>query len=178
MQIRPARSDELEALIAIYAEARQFMRATGNRMQWTGGYPSREVILEDLSEGRLYVCVENDALLGVFCYFFGEDPTYRHIDGAWQSDAPYGVIHRIAVAATAHGKGVAAACFAYAIEQAGNVRIDTHADNLPMQRALEKNGFVRCGVIYLQNGDPRYAYQKIQGEERNDAADRNGKACL
>ena len=38
------------------------------------------------------------------------------------------------------------------------VRADTHADNVYMQRTLEKSGFVRCGRIYTEDGSPRWAY--------------------
>ena len=37
---------------------------------------------------------------------------------------------------------------------------DTHADNAVMQRLLEGAGFVRCGIIYTDDGSPRIAYQK------------------
>ena len=40
-----------------------------------------------------------------------------------------------------HGKGVAGAVFDYCYSLCKNIRIDTHRDNLPMQKALEKNGF-------------------------------------
>jgi hypothetical protein len=30
-----------------------------------------------------------------------------------------------------------------------------------MRRMLEKNGFVHCGTIYLENGDERVAYEKM-----------------
>jgi hypothetical protein len=30
-----------------------------------------------------------------------------------------------------------------------------------MRRMLEKNGFVYCGIIYLESGDERVAYEKI-----------------
>ena len=39
-------------------------------------------------------------------------------------------------------------------------QIDTHKDNIPMQRVLLRNGFVYCGIIHLENGDERIAYQK------------------
>ena len=46
-----------------------------------------------------------------------------------------------------------------------NIRIDTHPDNLSMQKALAKNGYTFCGKITLctgsEAGDPRFAYQKI-----------------
>ena len=165
MHILPANVSDIEQILRIYEDARLYMRKTGNAHQWAGGYPSREILMEDLAAGRLFLCVEGEEILGVFCFFIGEDPTYRVIEGAWTDDRrPYGVIHRIAVAASAHGRGVAAFCFAYAMERAVSVRIDTHRDNRPMQRALEKNGFVLCGIIHLANGDPRLAYQKIRAE--------------
>jgi RimJ/RimL family protein N-acetyltransferase len=42
-----------------------------------------------------------------------------------------------------------------------SLRIDTHRGNVVMRRMLEKNGFRFCGVIYLENGDERVAYEKI-----------------
>ena len=160
MRIRKACMEELSAIDAIYANARAFMRKTGNMEQWAGGYPPTSVIREDIEAQRLYVCEDEGRLLGVFYFQQGEDPTYRRIDGAWRNDRPYGVMHRVAVAE--QGRGVASFCYAYCFSICGNLKIDTHRDNLPMQRSLEKNGFVRCGIIYLENGDPRIAFQKCE----------------
>jgi GNAT superfamily N-acetyltransferase len=160
MHIRPAVPDDARAIEIIYSDARTFMRASGNHGQWTGGYPSLEVIVEDMSKKRLFVAEDDSGILAVFCYFHGEDPTYLVIDGGeWLDGGEYGVIHRIAVSKNAHGKGVAAECFGYALERSGSVRIDTHRDNIPMQKALAKFGFSYCGIIYLANGDERLAYQ-------------------
>ena len=41
----------------------------------------------------------------------------------------------------------------------GNIRIDTHKDNAIMRHCLESYGFRYCGIIYLENGDERLAYQ-------------------
>ena len=30
-----------------------------------------------------------------------------------------------------------------------------------MQKTVEKNGFVRCGIIYLANGSERLAYERL-----------------
>ena len=156
--------EHLDAIEALYTDARAYMRSHGNAHQWTGGYPSRALVAEDIRRGECFLCVEEDALLGVFCYFRRPDPTYAVIHGgAWLNSEPYGVIHRIAV--SAHRRGVASFCFAYALSQCANLRIDTHRDNIPMQRSLEKNGFSRCGTIYLENGDPRIAYHKVKGEK-------------
>ena len=159
MEIRKARIDELSEIMEIYAAARAYMRENGNPEQWSGGYPSKELIRSDIEAGICHVAEEDGTLLGVFCYFFGEDPTYQRIyDGKWLNNAPYGVLHRIAV--VSHRRGVASFCFEYCFSQCKNLKIDTHRDNIPMQRSLSKNGFVACGTIYLANGDARIAYQK------------------
>ena len=41
-----------------------------------------------------------------------------------------------------------------------NIKIDTHEDNLIMQKLLEKNSFKYCGVIYLLDGSKRIAFEK------------------
>ena len=51
----------------------------------------------------------------------------------------------------------------WAFDSFGNVRVDTHKDNYVMQNMLKKLGYSYCGIIYLENGDPRLAYQKCGG---------------
>lgn len=159
MNIRAARQEDFKQIMQIYADARAFMRENGNPLQWGNHYPAEETVREDIATGHCYVCEADGSLLGVFYYAEGEDPTYRSIEsGAWLNDAPYGVIHRIA--STRARRGVASFCFAWAVERCGNLKIDTHRDNVPMQRSLAKNGFTRCGIIHLENGEERIAYQK------------------
>ena len=159
MRIQKAQRKDLEAVLQIYELAKVYMRQQGNAHQWTGGYPYPDMVEEDIARGELYLCTEGKEILGVFCFFCRPDPTYEKIyEGQWLDDEPYGVIHRIAV--TAHRRGVASACFDFALSQCPNLRIDTHHDNIPMQRSLAKNGFTRCGIIYIETGDPRIAYQK------------------
>ncbi len=159
--IRKAILSDIDNILAVYDSARSFMRATGNMTQWTGGYPSREVAESDIQRDSLYVCEEDGALLAVFYYAVEPERTYAAIyDGAWLNDEPYAVIHRIAVSDAARGKGVAGFIFDACFEKYRNLKIDTHKDNIPMQRALEKNGFKRCGIIHLLNGDERVAFQR------------------
>ena len=163
MEIRKSNIHDLPIIMQIYNDARKFMRDGGNPDQWGVNHPAEALIREDIEGGSSYVCVENDRILAVFYYNEGPDPTYLKIyEGFWQNDLPYGVIHRIAVAADAHGKGVAGFCFDYCYARCKNLKIDTHKDNAPMQRALLKNGFLPCGIIYLASGDERLAYQKSE----------------
>lgn len=156
--IQKATLSQLPRIMEIYGQARTFMAKTGNPDQWGTAYPTEEMIRQDILNGKSYVNLEGDHIRAVFYFAVEEDPTYGYIEGAWCNDRPYGVIHRIAVGQ--NGKGVAAECFRFAYEQCPNLRIDTHEKNIPMQRCLAKNGFQRCGIIYLEDGDPRIAYQK------------------
>ena len=158
--IQKANLSQLPRILAIYETARAFMAQTGNPNQWGVAYPPEERIRQDILDEKCYVNLEDDHIRAVFYFAIEQDPTYGYIEGAWLNDAPYGVIHRIAVGE--NGRGVAAECFAFALTQCSNLRIDTHEDNIPMQRCLAKNGFSRCGVIYLEDGDPRIAYQKVK----------------
>lgn len=159
MEIRKTKPQELDAVMEIYARARAFMASTGNPSQWGQEKPYRAWIEEDIRNGNSYVCVENGELAATFFYREGEDTTYTEIyEGAWVNDRPYGVVHRIASAGTVKGAG--SFCLNWAFEQCGNLKIDTHQDNIVMQHTLKKNGFVYCGIIYLEDGDMRIAFQK------------------
>ena len=135
------------------------MASTGNPDQWGDNYPTREMIHQDILNEKCYVNIKNGIIAAVFYFAVEEDPTYGYIEGSWLNEEPYGVIHRIAVENS--GRGTAAECFAYAQTHCRNLRIDTHEKNIPMQNCLDKQGFTRCGVIYLEDGDPRIAYQKV-----------------
>ncbi len=158
--IRLAKLNELNEILAVYETARGFMRKTGNPTQWNGGYPQKEVLIEDINKEQLYVLVNDDEIHGVFAFIKGEDPTYNYIEnGNWFSDSEYYAVHRVASAGKS--KGVLKTCLDYCKGYKLNLRIDTHSDNRVMQHLLIKNGFIKCGTIYLANGDPRIAFEFI-----------------
>ena len=157
--IQKADISQLPRILEIYEKARAFMAESGNPDQWGTGYPPEEMIRQDIRDGKSYVNLKGEHIQAVFYFAVEADPTYGYIEGEWLNDDPYGVIHRIAVDGS--GRGVAAECFAFAAQHCENIRIDTHEKNIPMQRCLTKNGFTRCGTIYLEDGDPRIAYQKV-----------------
>ncbi|MGL4851279.1 MAG: GNAT family N-acetyltransferase [Phocaeicola sp.] len=160
--IRIATTKDLPAIMEIVDSAREFMIQSGNVKQWINGYPSKELMHENIEKGYCYICISsNNEPVGTFCWIIGEDPTYKLIeDGEWLNKEPYGVIHRMA----SNGKvrGVAQACITWCLSKEKNIRVDTHHDNLIMQKILEKSGFTRCGIIYVSNGTPRIAYQTRQ----------------
>ena len=157
-----AERQDLAAIEAIYAEARAYMKETGNADQWGTRYPETALILADIAENALYTVRIDGEIAAVFYFRIGSDDTYREIDGAWQNETPYAVIHRVAVSDSFRGCGVARAIFDFCYACFPNLKIDTHENNLPMQRTLERNGFRRCGTVYTESGDARIAYQRCK----------------
>ena len=131
MEIRNTLPEDMDRVMFIFEQAKQFMRLNGNLHQWTGGYPSEEVLEADISSNSSFVCVDDQKeVVGTFCfrYGFSPEPTYNVIyDGGWLNEKPYGVIHRIA----SSGKvgGVFSACLEWCSRYVDNIRIDTHRDN-------------------------------------------------
>ena len=161
MLIRNTTTSDIDAVMQIYASAREFMRDNGNANQWGNSHPARELIESDVTNKSGYVVEENGEIIGTFFFKIGEDKTYKKIyNGEWLNDKKYGVIHRIAV--KYHGRAIVAFVYKHCFSLIKNLRIDTHRDNIPMQHSLEKSGFKYCGIIYLENGDERIAYQKTE----------------
>lgn len=144
----------------IYQSARSFMIENNNPNQWGNIYPEISLIEKDINNKHSYVCINDDSkIVGVFYFNQEEDPTYLYIyEGEWLNDSEYGVIHRIA--SSGHERGVMSFVINWCLHQINNIRIDTHRDNMVMRNVLQKLGFHYCGIIYLENGDERLAYQK------------------
>ena len=159
--IRKANLYEIDEILEIYERARNFMRESGNPNQWKSAYPSKDIVTSDILAGNLYVLTDAEHIDGVFMFAKGPDATYTVIDGAWNNDNDYYVIHRVASAGTR--KGILFDIFHFALEYSNDIRIDTHEDNKPMQHQLEKAGFIKCGTIILAGGDPRIAYHYTRG---------------
>ena len=148
MIIRKSAPADLPRLLVITELARQFMAETGNPNQWRSGYPTSELLLEDMAKGNSYVC-EEEGLGVVATFYFGveEEPTYAELSGGqWLSGEV---------------RGVARFVFDWCSNQVENIRVDTHADNRKMQELLTSFGFTRCGVIIASDGYPRFAYQRM-----------------
>lgn len=154
---------DLPQILPIYENARAFMAASGNASQWGGGYPQKNLLEEDIRKKQLYLLKEEGKIAAVFVFYIGEDPNYRIIeDGCWPNARPYGVIHRVASSGLV--RRAADDCIRWCFEQCrlynASLRGDTHENNLPMQRVFERNGFLRCGIVYMADQTPRIAFQK------------------
>lgn len=159
MRIRQTSLNDFSEVMAIYTVARNLMKKNGNPNQWIHGYPSRELIKQDIVLGKSFVCEnEKREIIGTFCFISGNDPTYAVIhNGKWLNNEPYATIHRIA--SSGKQKGMAKKCFDWSFTQIANVRVDTHRENKIMRNFLIRYGFSYCGIIHLPNGAERMAYQ-------------------
>ena len=157
--IRAATAEDFPALRRVFDSARAYMIAQGNPNQWEEGYPPEETLREDLRRGGLYVLADAGGVYGTFAFLTGDDPTYATINGAWLSDRPYATLHR--VASDGSHRGVFAEVMAFATAMQPHLRIDTHAQNLPMQRQIARAGFRYCGIIHCRNGSERLAFERV-----------------
>lgn len=168
MPIRKATPADLPAILSLYEAARAAMAAAGID-QWQDGYPNEASARQDLEASTSYVLEDGGKILATACLAFGHEPTYGHIEhGAWAGTGPYGFLHRIAVLPEAKGKGAAGLFFDELKRQAQEkgikvLRGDTHRDNKPMQRVMEKNGLTYRGVIHVEDGAERLAYEALLG---------------
>lgn len=169
MDIIVARPEHVEAMTAITNRAKANMAAMGIN-QWQAGYPDRATWEADVAEGMAYVGLESGCVVAVFRYSNTPEAAYGTLVGEWLTAGPYATIHRCGVDPDERGRGLIAELFQFACDKAAaegmtSMRIDTHADNAPMGRAVEKFGFTYCGAITLtegpEAGGARIAFEKV-----------------
>lgn len=167
MRFEKANIKDVDTIMQILSDARGRIGRLGID-QWQYGYPTRDIIIEDVNLHRSFVVRDDDSsICAVFSMLDDGEPTYEKIyEGEWIADGkPYIAIHRIAVSGDKLKCGIASKIMAWCADHAkeigyASIRIDTHVGNLPMRGMLEKNGFKYCGTIYLNDGQSRCAYEK------------------
>lgn len=165
MEFRKATIEDMPKIMNIFKQAQAYFKE--NKIdQWQNNYPNEDVIIKDIENNDSYVIVEDDNIVATIYASFDEEKTYNKIyDGHWITKGDYCVIHRVAVDNTYKGKGL----FSQLIKNVeklcapkgiSTIKVDTHEDNMTMQNTLKKNGFKYCGVIYLEDGDKRVAFER------------------
>jgi len=146
-------------------QAAILQRKNDGSSQWQNGYPNENTIINDIQQGYGYVLEENRLIIAYAAIVFNEEPTYEVINGAWLSNQPYVVVHRVATQHALKGKGIATQLFLL-IEKLAlskntfSIKVDTNFDNLPMLKILGNLNYTYCGEIFV-SGSPRRAYEKL-----------------
>ncbi|MFD1467727.1 GNAT family N-acetyltransferase [Hymenobacter caeli] len=167
--VRRATASDLPAVLALVHRVVPLMRAAGN-FQWSADYPNAAVFETDLARGQLWVAelLGHPQLAGAAALTQDQDPEYAQAD--WDAAEPALVVHRLAVAPEAQGRGVAGALLAQAEHEARalglrTMRVDTNSENAATQRLFPKLGYRFAGEITLafRPGLRFFCYEKWLG---------------
>ena len=156
MNIRLANTSDTNRIFEIYEYARAYMKAHGNPYQWGDDRPEKSLTKDDIKNQRCYVMEDDGHIFACFVFTIGFEKAY---EAKFPSKVEYGVIHR--VASDGSKSGIVERIVDFAKGKVNLLRIDTHEDNKVMQHLIEKNGFKKCGIVYVEDGTERFAYEKI-----------------
>ena len=167
-QIRVAAPDDLEHIVAIIESGRAYLKAQG-LPQWQNGYgPNRTEAASDMERGRGYVLEIAGRAGGYASLIPGPEGSPALFEGAWAGAGEhYTTIHRVALESAVRGAGLSAAFLEGLIQAAQalgyqDIRIDTHPENVIMQKVIIKTGFQYRGVMQLPIPEgERWAYQLL-----------------
>lgn len=164
MKLVETKQKHIIKVLSIYEDGRISLKEKGVN-QWQDEGPSLESLLVDMKNNFSYVLEDGEKIVGTTAVTEGIDKTYLEIDGAWINGEDYVAVHRFAVSRVCRGKGYGKKMFKEIEGLAKskgikNIRVDTHKDNESMNGLLKSSGYIYCGIIRLENGDLRNAYQK------------------
>ncbi|MDU7886648.1 MAG: GNAT family N-acetyltransferase [Clostridium perfringens] len=166
MEFRQAKISDLDQIVEIIELSKKYLKET-KVDQWQDGYPAKEDLRRDIESGSSYVLTNKDEIVATTVISLDGESTYNSIfNGEWITNEDYIVMHRVAVHDKYKGKGIFKELIKEAESLALNkgifsIKIDTHRDNISMQRAVVKNDFKKCGIIYLEDGSERIAFEKV-----------------
>ncbi len=166
LKLRHTKLEDIERVMEIITQAQKYFKENGID-QWQNEYPNASVIENDIKNNHSYVLLKNNEIVATVAISFDGEDTYNKIfNGSWKSHGDYVVIHRIAVDNHVKGTGLSSEIITHTTSLAmkkgvRSIKVDTHEDNLAMQRSLIKNRFDYCGVIYLADGSKRVAFEKL-----------------
>lgn len=162
--------NHLEKACQVMEDGRAVLKAAGSS-QWQNGTPDRNLLIKDINLGKLYGVYADGELASICAFSLIPDPSYKKIEGgAWLTDTDkYLTMHTFSIGAMFRGQGFYRYMFAKAEEVAKAnglvaIRADTYKLNKTMQHIFEKEGFKKCGVIYLVDetiDNDRLAYEKV-----------------
>lgn len=166
MEFRKSKKQDIEKIISVIKKAQDYLKEQGID-QWQNGYPNKEIIEKDIDDESSYILIDGEKVIGTTVLSFDGEETYNSIyEGEWLTNGDYAVIHRIAVDRDLKRRGLGSKVLKEAEKECENkkvksIKIDTHRKNKAMQGLLNKNGFKYCGVIYLNDGNERIAFEKV-----------------
>lgn len=133
--------------------------------QWQDGYPNENTIKNDIEKGVGYVLInEEEKIVGYAAVLTNDEPAYEKIKGKWLTNHEFLVVHRMAIAESELGKGLAKQMLLHTENIAlanhiYSIKCDTNFDNAAMLKIFEQLEYAYCGEVEFKGGI-RKAYEK------------------
>ncbi len=161
MQIRLATINDLNRIWQLRLEISNLLKQR-NIDQWQQGNPSLDTFKDDIKNREFFVIGDRE-IEGMIAIKQGVEKSYEKIyEGRWSCNKPYLTIHRLCVAKSHLGKGLANKLLLFAEKRAvelgiNYIRIDTHKTNLYAIRLFESFNYKYCGRVLLieETGDKK-----------------------
>ena len=172
MKFRRAVNTDINDIINIIRQAQSYFKEVGI-YQWQDNYPNVETISNDIDNKNSYVLLKDNNIVATAAVSFDEEKTYDSIyEGQWISNNEYAVIHRMAVDNDYKGLGLSSQIIKNVERLCLNkdvysIKVDTHEENLSMQKLLKNNQFQYRGIMYLKDGSKRIAFEKTLNQKNS-----------
>lgn len=144
--------------------------------QWDHLYPSFGDLEADLAERSLYVIADEHTPLGLVALNDRQDPEYASV--RWAHPGPALVVHRLAIAPSSQGKGLASRLMDFSESLArstdyASIRLDAFSGNPAACRLYERRGYAHRGDVRFRMGLFRCYEKKLEhaAEHRTPLSD-------
>lgn len=150
MQLIQATLDHLDEVAMLIQRVTEALITRGI-FQWDEHYPSRAFIHEAITDGNLYVFIDDGSIVGSVVLDEWQTPAWEAIH--WQeSEAPALVIHALAIRPSLQGRGYGSAllraCEQLALENGyKSLRLDVFECNPAARGLYDRHGYQVRGQI-------------------------------
>ena len=156
MMLERANQADVPLIMNMVAACIRDMRSAGID-QWDDVYPTAEVFQSDVRGNNLFVYREaGGAVVGCATLDERQSPEYVTVPWLW-SEAPIGVVHRLMVAPTHGGRGIAKSIMSGLELEAARrgyklIRLDAYCENPIALRLYAALGYRVAGVVQFRKG--------------------------
>ena len=152
--IRPARADELDALLAVVREATRRLESQGIH-QWDNIYPDSPTLQADIENRHMHVIEAQGAIAGMISLNDVQSPEYR--DVTWLFPGRALVVHRLVIAPSHQRQGHATRLLMFAEQEAKKqgydaIRFDAFTENSAATALYGHLGYRTAGTVKFRKG--------------------------
>ena len=155
IEIRAASTADIEPILDLVRVCIAGMRSRGID-QWDEVYPDRGTIEGDVQGGTAVVAIADQMIAGFAVLDDHQEPEYGEVP--WSFTGRAAVIHRMMVAPSLEGRGIARALMTFLEMRAtssgySSIRLDAFMKNPRAVRFYERCDYRRAGQVRFRKGD-------------------------